>query len=107
MTDTECNQRYFTYVTRGDKNCGCTKSEGTLASNTLQIRADDRADLFEVPAIGKRVGQGVWCGYHDVLADTNRNEPGVTVVQCAERCVANQWCKFYAHGVAVQKGANR
>eukprot|EP00747_Dinoflagellata_sp_TGD_P128205 gnl/TRDRNA2_/TRDRNA2_174494_c2_seq3.p1 gnl/TRDRNA2_/TRDRNA2_174494_c2~~gnl/TRDRNA2_/TRDRNA2_174494_c2_seq3.p1 ORF type:complete len:205 (-),score=26.28 gnl/TRDRNA2_/TRDRNA2_174494_c2_seq3:78-692(-) len=43
MQDKNCAGDYFTYVARGDKNCGCKTDKGPLS-----IRSDPNADYFEV-----------------------------------------------------------
>ena len=41
--DRRCSMDYFTYVTRGDKNCGCKASTGAL-----RIAPDNNADYFTI-----------------------------------------------------------
>ena len=43
MSDGRCSKDYFTYVPRGDKNCGCKESFGSL-----NIRALGTADYYIV-----------------------------------------------------------
>ena len=45
--DQRCEKDYFTYVTRGDKNCGCKGSNGVLS-----IRQDRKADYFKINSEG-------------------------------------------------------
>ena len=42
LQDPKCEKDYFTYVPRGDKNCGC-KTQGALS-----VRSDVRADYYSV-----------------------------------------------------------
>ena len=43
--DQRCAKDYFTYVTRGDKNCGCKGS-----TDVLSIRQDSNGDYFKINA---------------------------------------------------------
>ena len=43
MADSRCVKDFFTYVTRGDGNCGCKGSKGAL-----KIRGDDKADYYSI-----------------------------------------------------------
>ena len=44
MADSRCAKDYFTYVARGDGNCGCKANMGAL-----NIRADNNADYYRIP----------------------------------------------------------
>ena len=43
MADARCAKDFFTYVPRGDGNCGCKASHGAL-----KIRGDNNADYYRV-----------------------------------------------------------
>ena len=43
MADNRCAKDYFTYVLRGDKNCGCKGSNGDLS-----VRGNSNADYYRV-----------------------------------------------------------
>ena len=44
VAEPECAQDYFTYVTRGDKNCGCKRK------GSFQIRNDAKSDYYAMQA---------------------------------------------------------
>ena len=46
--DERCEKDYFTYVTRGNENCGCRRSNAVLS-----IRQNYRADYFKIGGMHK------------------------------------------------------
>jgi len=44
MADSECSKDYFTYVPRGDKNCGCKRN----SNETLKVGSEDKADYYKI-----------------------------------------------------------
>ena len=46
--DQRCTKDYFTYVNRGDKNCGC---KGSV--DALSIRRNNNADYFKIEGKNK------------------------------------------------------
>eukprot|EP00930_Biecheleria_cincta_P046515 TRINITY_DN32087_c0_g1_i1.p1 TRINITY_DN32087_c0_g1~~TRINITY_DN32087_c0_g1_i1.p1 ORF type:complete len:712 (-),score=69.22 TRINITY_DN32087_c0_g1_i1:124-2259(-) len=50
LADSRCTKDYFSYVTRGDKNCGCKGGAGELS-----VRGDDGADIYIIHALDQGV----------------------------------------------------
>ena len=42
MADKNCHKQYFTYVERGDENCGCT------SDSRMKIRIEPEGDVYEI-----------------------------------------------------------
>jgi len=53
MEDPQCVKDYFSYVDRGDKNCGCHKVSG------FGIRNDDNSDIYQITAAAAAALSGV------------------------------------------------
>jgi hypothetical protein len=53
MSDPQCAKDYFSYVPRGDLNCGC-KTTGDLA-----VRADPKADYYKISALLEEKSTGL------------------------------------------------
>ena len=61
MADARCAKDFFTYVPRGDGNCGCKASHGAL-----KIRGDNNADYYRIPGTPAKCetikNNGKFCG---------------------------------------------
>jgi len=90
MSDSRCAKDYFSYVPRGDKNCGC-KSAG---SGSLSMTSYASADYYKIET-PKYCPVGA-VGSHASNEGTNlQTLTYSTTADCSAACAANSACKHY------------
>ena len=55
MADDRCHKQYFTYVERGDKNCGCN------SESLMEIRVLSDGDIYEILNLGTHTQHACCC----------------------------------------------
>jgi hypothetical protein len=115
MASSTCQKDYFTYVERGDKNCGCRTS-----TRALSVRSDGNADLYKVLppyeflqtgvaapgekwGVGNAQNQGVASCYEAVMADSDCQKDYFTYVERGDK---NCGCKTGTGALSARSDGN-